>query len=368
MANDKLSLVATMANKYGMEETAFLPTLKETIFPNKGREVTNAQAAAFLVVAKEYDINPFTREICAFPSKGGGITPIVPIDGWTKLSMKNKGYRGCKFIPEFEPDSRKIVSYTCQIMVQPDNGNVYMVEVTEYLDECKRNTEPWNKMPKRMLRHKAFIQCARMAFGLSGIYDPDEGEQIVKMEISSTPEARTESATQTKTDELKDRLGKNKDAEDAHFDDVLKGDIKEAVAEHEKKADIAQEEEINDEVVEPEKEVLTPVEELEKTIKETEQRQDENPESNVGEVTGKPIPDKPVPEAKEEPELELIGASKYVSLVGDFMNEIAGLGGNPRAILKNHTAKISVSSDISNATKHDVLNAMQAEVDKLKEK
>jgi hypothetical protein len=58
------------------------------------------------------------------------------------------------------------------------------------------------------------------------------------------------------------------------------------------------------EATEPDEEVLTPVEELEKTIKETEQRQDENPESNVGEVTGKPIPDKPVPEVKEEPEPE----------------------------------------------------------------
>ncbi len=29
-----------------------------------------------------------------------------------------------------------------------------------------------------MLRHKATIQAARYAFGLSGIYDPDEGERI----------------------------------------------------------------------------------------------------------------------------------------------------------------------------------------------
>ena len=50
--------------------------------------------------------------------------------------------------------------------------------VTEYLAECKMTTEPWKKYPKRMLRHKAFIQCARMAFGFSGIYDEDEAHRI----------------------------------------------------------------------------------------------------------------------------------------------------------------------------------------------
>jgi hypothetical protein len=50
--------------------------------------------------------------------------------------------------------------------------------VREYLKECYRDVGPWNSHPRRMLRHKAFIQCARMAFGFGGIYDPDEGERI----------------------------------------------------------------------------------------------------------------------------------------------------------------------------------------------
>ncbi|MGP1667495.1 MAG: hypothetical protein ACTS5I_16635, partial [Rhodanobacter sp.] len=32
--------------------------------------------------------------------------------------------------------------------------------------------------PRRMLRHKAMIQCARLAFGFVGVYDPDEAERI----------------------------------------------------------------------------------------------------------------------------------------------------------------------------------------------
>jgi hypothetical protein len=31
-----------------------------------------------------------------------------------------------------------------------------------------------------MLRHKAMIQCARLAFGFAGIYDEDEGRRIAE--------------------------------------------------------------------------------------------------------------------------------------------------------------------------------------------
>src|SRR5579859_2161678 len=34
-------------------------------------------------------------------------------------------------------------------------------------------------MQHRMLRHKAIIQCSRIAFGFSGIMDPDEAEKII---------------------------------------------------------------------------------------------------------------------------------------------------------------------------------------------
>ena len=47
-------------------------------------------------------------------------------------------------------------------------------KITEYMDECKRNTDPWKQFPKRMLRHKAFSQGVRMAFGISNALDQDE--------------------------------------------------------------------------------------------------------------------------------------------------------------------------------------------------
>jgi hypothetical protein len=43
---------------------------------------------------------------------------------------------------------------------------------------CFRNTDPWKQWPRRMLRHKAAIQCARVAFGISGVMEPDQAERF----------------------------------------------------------------------------------------------------------------------------------------------------------------------------------------------
>ena len=60
-------------------------------------------------------------------------------------------------------------------------------KITEWLKECYRKTDPWDEMPKRMLRWKAIIQAGRVAFGYSGIFDPDEAERIFANAIDVTP-------------------------------------------------------------------------------------------------------------------------------------------------------------------------------------
>lgn len=160
------TLTNKLAERFDMGSSDNLyQTLTATAF--KGQNVTPEQMTALLVVANQYDLNPWTNEIYAFPNKGG-IIPIVGVDGWYAIINKHPQFDGI----EFEQDAE---SCTCRIY-RKDRQRPTIV--TEYLDECKRNTDPWNKYPKRMLRHKAAIQCARVAFSLSGIYEPDEAERI----------------------------------------------------------------------------------------------------------------------------------------------------------------------------------------------
>lgn len=173
----KKGLSAALADKYGLDQKKFLDTVKSTCFPDGGKGVSNEQLAAFLIVANEYGLNPFIRQIYAF-TKDDAISPIVPIDGWARIVNENPKYDGCKFIDNEK--AGKLISITC-LMFRKDRKHA--IEVTEYLSECQRNTKPWQQWPYRMLRHKAFIQAARLAFGLSGIVDPDEANRIEGAEI-----------------------------------------------------------------------------------------------------------------------------------------------------------------------------------------
>lgn len=143
----------------------FVQTLKATAF--KGN-ATDAQFNALMIVSTQYGLNPFTKEIYAFPDKNNGITPVVGVDGWARIINSHPQFDGMEFTADAE-------SCTCKIYRKDRN---HPTTVTEYLEECKRNTQPWNSHPRRMLRHKAMIQAARLAFGFGGIYDEDEAQRI----------------------------------------------------------------------------------------------------------------------------------------------------------------------------------------------
>ena len=165
----KRSLVNSMAARYDMEPNAFVEAIKASVI--KGA-CSNEQFAAFLMVAKEYDLNPLTKEIYAFPDRGG-IQPIVSIDGWMKLINSHPQFDGMEFDDTHEDG--KLSSVTCR-MYRKDRSRP--ISVIEYMTECARPTEPWKKWPARMLRHKAAIQAARYAFGFSGIMEPDEYDRM----------------------------------------------------------------------------------------------------------------------------------------------------------------------------------------------
>jgi hypothetical protein len=95
---DKLSLVKLFAQNYGLEAENLLATLKATAFKQANNIViTNEQMCALLVVANEYHLNPFTREIYAFPDKNQGIVPVVGVDGWSKIINSHPEFDGMQF-------------------------------------------------------------------------------------------------------------------------------------------------------------------------------------------------------------------------------------------------------------------------------
>lgn len=159
-----------MASRLSVEPQKLLQTLKDTVF--KG--ASDSELLALVVVANEYGLSPLLKEIYAFPNRGGGIVPVVSIDGWISMTNRQPNFDGLDF--EFAHNNEgKIFSCTCTIYVK---DRAHPVRVTEFYEECFRATEPWKQMPRRMLRHKALKEAARVAFGFSGVTDEDEARDI----------------------------------------------------------------------------------------------------------------------------------------------------------------------------------------------
>jgi len=173
IAKQEAGILASLATHYGMVREHFIRTIKATIMG--GKTVSDEQLAAFCLVAKEHGLNPFTKEIFAFPANGG-IIPVVSVDGWLKLINGHPAFDGMEFVDAVN-DKGALVSVTCK-MYRKDRA--HPVVVTEYMAECLRGTDVWKKWPARMLRHKATIQAARYAFGFAGIVEPDEAERMVE--------------------------------------------------------------------------------------------------------------------------------------------------------------------------------------------
>ncbi|OAJ35349.1 phage recombination protein Bet [Piscirickettsia salmonis] len=193
--NKASSLVRKFANTYGVEHTRLLDTLKTTVFNQK--DITTEQMMVLLVVADRYGLDPFTKEIYAFsPKEGREIIPIVSVDGWSKIINSNPNYDGAEFFYSdvmAKPGTMKVECHEWVECAIYRKGCSHPVRVREHLDEVYKEPKnkngqygsytpvtPWQTHPKRMLRHRAFIQAGRIALGFGGIYDHDEGEQIVE--------------------------------------------------------------------------------------------------------------------------------------------------------------------------------------------
>jgi len=173
----KPKLVQMVAERYGVDADKMLTTLKATAFRGASN-ISNEQMMSLLIVANEYELNPFTKEIYAFPDKGS-IIPVVSVDGWSRIMNANPQMDGIEF--EYSPETVPHKGKTCHVWIdclihRKDRSRP--IKVREFFDEVVRTTGPWDSHPNRMHRHKVEIQCARIAFGFAGIFDQDEAERI----------------------------------------------------------------------------------------------------------------------------------------------------------------------------------------------
>lgn len=192
-------LTSWFSERHQIPQALVLPTLKATAFSQReGVTITREEMIALLVVARTYDLNPFTREIYAFEDRSSrNIIPVVSIDGWVSLGNRHDQNNGWT-----QTFSENFITMDEHCRPAPEwiETSVYRkdrehpVVVREYLDEVyvppKQRRDghglfmgPWQTHTKRMLRHKGLMQALRVAFGFSGIYDEDEAGRIIEGQV-----------------------------------------------------------------------------------------------------------------------------------------------------------------------------------------
>lgn len=191
--NRPRNALEAMAHRLQVSPAGLKDTLLKTVFAGCRND---AEFIALTVVSNEYGLNPLTKEIYAFPAKGGGIVPMVSVDGWIRIMNEHPAFDGIEF--DHIVDQKGNVEAIEAIIYRKDRA--HPIKVIEYLEECRRGTEPWKQMPRRMLRNRALIQGARIAFGFSGI--AAEGDEI---ELEAQP-YRAIPSRQTLAEELDDEI------------------------------------------------------------------------------------------------------------------------------------------------------------------
>lgn len=186
--SNKNNLTAKFASKFNVDEKEVMNILKSTAFKQRdGNPPSDNQMMALMIVADQYGLNPFVKEIYAYPDKSNGIVPVVGVDGWSRIMNDHPQMDGIEF--NYSPETNQVKGKTVHdwiecVIHRKDRSKPIVVR--EYFDEVNRSVSfatPWDSHPKRMHRHKAEIQCARIAFGFAGIYDEDEAEHILEKDV-----------------------------------------------------------------------------------------------------------------------------------------------------------------------------------------
>ena len=151
---------------------------------------TQADLERLLLMAERLKLDPLNNEIYAIetqtePAKKSYIILVVGVDGWSKIVNSHPQFDGMRFFESEPGDDELPLYFECTIFRK---DRKVATSVREYMYEVHTSQGAWLTHPRRMLRHKAMIQCARICFGLSGVFDPDEAQRISS---SSSPANNT---------------------------------------------------------------------------------------------------------------------------------------------------------------------------------
>ena len=117
-----------------------------------------------LRLIQEYRLDPLKEELFFHRYDNGQWQVLISVDGWIKLISRHPYFVGMAFTESSQMINDIPTWIECAIY---RSDRTMPMVVREYFVEVKQETAIWQKMPRRMLRHRALQQCARLSFGIT---------------------------------------------------------------------------------------------------------------------------------------------------------------------------------------------------------
>lgn len=170
---------------------------------------SQADLDRLLMLSERLGLDPLNNEIYATevtqePGKKARIVFVVGVDGWSKIINSHTQFDGMKFVESAPGDDELPLYIECTIFRKDRR---VATSIREYMYEAHTGQGAWLTHPRRMLRHKAMVQCARASFGLGGVYEPDEAERVSSALLNETNK-RSHKARFSSTGPISRAMGK----------------------------------------------------------------------------------------------------------------------------------------------------------------
>jgi phage recombination protein Bet len=161
------------------------------------------------MLSERLGLDPLNNEIYATEvtqeaGKKSRIVFVVGVDGWSNIINSHPQFDGMKFVESAPGDDELPLYIECTIFRKDRR---VATSNREYMYEAHTGHGAWLTHPRRMLRHKAMVQCARACFGLGGVNEPDEAERVSSA-LMSEANKRSQTARAISTGPVSKAMGK----------------------------------------------------------------------------------------------------------------------------------------------------------------
>ena len=198
------------ALKCAAQAVGMTPALLTTWF-SQYPQLNEATHEMCLRLIAEYRLNPRADEIDLVQFEKGRWQVFITVNGWAKLINAHPAFCGIEFSEASELEEGVPIWMGCTIY---RTDRIKPIVIREYFTEMKTEHAAWQQMPRRMLRHRAMQQCARLAFGIT-VPECKPSSSSISALPETVPSAvpslsgPTRSATQSHAAILKERLAQS---------------------------------------------------------------------------------------------------------------------------------------------------------------